>query len=155
MSNPSKNSIYYPVTSHTVVPAPTTMTGTIKTKGTNVTGVGTLFLSEVKPGDWIVHIAQDEVRKIVTRRDDLFLAIDSPFSSDMTLSTAFQVVRSRVKQMSLANSGAGDATIDGNPFMSGETVSFSKSGKNPNGSDFIDPVIVDATGTTVKVEILK
>lgn len=155
MSNPSKNSIFYQLTTHDVVPASSTKTGTIKTAGINVTGTGTLFLSEVKPYDWIVDITNDEARKVMTRRDDLFLTIDFPFTADFAAGTTLKVVRSRAKSVSIANVGGASATIDGSAFVQGETLTFTKSNKNPNGSDFIDPIFVNATGTACDIQILK
>lgn len=154
MSN-SKNSQYYLVTTHTVVPAPTTKTGTIQTVGIHVLGTGTFFLAEIKNGDWIVDITNDECRYVTTRRDDTYLAIDSPFTSDFAPGTTLQVVRSRAKEISVANEGAAAGTVDGSAFEADSILTFSKAAKNPDGNDFIDPIFVDGTGTSIAVLITK
>lgn len=154
MSN-NKNSIYYLLISSDVVPASQTKTGTIETHGINVIGTGTLFLSEVKPGDFIVDITNTEARKVTTRRDNLYLAIDSPFTSDLAAGTLLKVVRSRAKEVSIANEGAAAATVDGVPLPINSVITLPKSNKNPNGSDFIDPLFVNATGTEVYVLLTK
>lgn len=154
MSN-NKNSQFYALTIHDTVPASALKTGTIRTIGINVIGTGTLFLSEVKPFDWIVDITNDEIRKVVTRRDDTYLAIDSPFTSDIAAGHDVRVVRSRAKEISVSNEGAANGEVDNQVFLRGASLTFSKSSKTPNGSDFIDPILVDATGTTIMVSILK
>jgi len=150
-----KNSIYYSITSKVTVPATATKTGTITTKGKNVVGTGTKFNSEIKKGDWIADLVTNNELRIVTDvRDNLFLTIDSAFSADIGGAT-LTVVRSRAKQISLANAGGATATIDGTTMAVGESVTYPKSNKNPDGKDFIDPLLVNATGTTVKVQIQK
>lgn len=150
-----KNSLFYAMAAKDTVPASTTKTGTIATLGINVTGAGTAFRSELKLGDWIVDLAQDEVRKVMNIRSDTFLTIDSAFTIDLAALTALVVVRSRAKMISITNAGGADGDVDGVALVSGETVSFPKSNKNPDGKDFIDPLIVDPTGTTIKVLIQK
>ncbi len=154
MSN-SKNSEYYLITTHTVVPAPSTKTGTIQTVGINVIGTGTAFISEIKPHDWIVDITNDEARMVTSVRDNNYLAIKSSFTSDFAPGTALVVVRSRAKEISVVNEGAAAGTVDGVAFSRGSVLTFTKSNKLPNGSDFIDPIFVNGTGTTIAVSITK
>ena len=155
--SPRKNSLFYDITvSKTTVPVYTTKTGTITTSGKNVIGVGTLFVTEVRPGDWMVDINNfDELRKVVSITDDTHLVVDSPFQGDILVAAPFRTVRSRAKQISIANAGATDATVDGEPLIPGETITYPKSNKNPNGSDFIDPFIVVPSATTIHVSIQK
>lgn len=152
-----KNSIWYDIdTTKTTVPEYTTKSGTYTTSGKNVTGVGTSFKSQVRPGDWIADITNfDELRKVVSVTDDTHLTIDSPFQGDILVATTVKTIRSRAKLISITNTGGSDATIDGNPLIPGETASFPKSNKNPNGSDFIDPFIVVPGATTLHVLIQK
>jgi hypothetical protein len=150
-----KNSAYYAVTTKVTVPATSTKTGTITTAGKNVVGVGTKFTTEIKKGDWIADlVTNNELRVVTDVRDDLFLTIDSAFTADIAGAT-LTVVRSRAKQVSLANAGGAAATIDGVTFAVGESVTYPKSNKNPDGKDFIDPLLVNGTGTTIKVQIQK
>lgn len=152
-----KNSINYNITTtKTTVPAYLTKTGTIVTSGKNVVGTGTLFVSEVRPGDWIADINNfDELRKVKSITDNTHLTIDSPFAGDILAANPLRTIKSRAKLVSLSNTGGSDATVDGTPLIPGETVSFPKSNKNPNGSDFIDPFIVVPASTTVHVLIQK
>lgn len=150
-----KNSNFYLLGAKDTVPASTTETGTIDTNGINVIGTGTLFKSELKTGAWLVSLAQDEVRKIMNIRDDGFMTIDSPFTADLAALTALVVCRSRAKLVSITNVGGAPGAVDGVSIEIGETVSFPKSSKNPDGKDFIDPLIVEPSGTTIKVLILK
>jgi len=149
-----KNSGYYSLAAKSTVPASSTKTGTVSTAGKNVTGTGTLFRSELKPGDWIVDLSQDEVRKVDEIRDNTFLVLDSAFTADL-VGAALVVVRSRVKQVSIGNTGGTNGEIDGVAIIPGQTVNFQKNGKNPDGKDFIDPVIVDPASTTIIIQNLK
>lgn len=151
-----KNSVYYQIdNTKAVVPASSTKTGTIVSSDILVTGTNTLFLSEVKPGDWLADIVtNNEVRRVQKVFDNTTLSIDSAFTAAL-VGAAVVVVRSRAKQVSLGNAGGADGTLDGVVMEAGETVTYPKSNKNPDGSDFIDPIIVDATGTRVKVSITK
>ncbi len=153
----AKNSKFYQITStKTTVPALSLKTGTIATVGTQLIGSGTSFLSTIQKGDWIVDIVtNNEVRKVVAKFSDTVAQIDSPFSVDIVAGAAFNVVRSRAKHVQISNSGGASATIDGTTMVQGETITYSKAEKLPNGSDFIDPLIVDASSTTVDVSILK
>jgi len=140
----------------TTVPAYATKTGTMVTSGKNVIGTGTLFVSEVRPGDWLVDINNfDELRKVVSITSNTHMIIDSPFAGDILAANPVRTVRSRAKMISLSNTGGSDATVDGVALIPGESNSYPKSDKNPNGSDFIDPMIVVPGSTTVKVVILK
>ncbi len=153
----AKNSKFYQITStKTTVPALSLKTGTISTIGTQLIGVGTSFLSTLQKGDWIVDIVtNNEVRKVVAKFSDLVAQIDSPFSADIVAGAVFNVVRSRTKHIQISNSGSASATVDGTTMVQGETLTYGKAEKLPNGSDFIDPLIIDATSTTIDVSILK
>jgi hypothetical protein len=151
-----KNDKYYAITNTAaVVPASTTKTGTITTDGVYVNGTGTLFRSELKPGDWIVDVSQTECRKVLTIGTDLNLSIDSAFTNPI-VAGALNVVRSRARMISVSNDGGADADVDGVVMKDGAAVTFTTTSKNTYDTNyFIDPLIVDATGTVVKVGILK
>lgn len=151
-----KNSRYYNLAAKDTVPASVAKTGTIDIAAgsKNVVGTSTAFKSELKPGDWIVDLAQDECRKVMDIRDDEFLTIDSAFTGAV-VGIALVVTRSRAKQVSVANVGGANGTSDGANIVPAQTLNYGKADKNPDGKDFIDPIIVDPTGTTIQIEILK
>jgi len=62
---------------------PITMTGTITSTGTAVVGVGTLFLSECNPGEWI-KTSDGQIRQILSVADNLNLVLELAFSPDVS-----------------------------------------------------------------------
>lgn len=143
-----------PITGLTTIPAPVALTGTITSDGIVVTGSGTDFLNEVKDGDWIWDSSQEEVRQVKSMSIRLqVLYLEEAFTADIAAPIALEVIPdSDLEEISLLNSGAIDATIDGNALGAGENVSFDKKAADARGrKGFISPKVVDGTGTTVRV----
>lgn len=157
-----KNTIYkYIDNAKTTIPESITGTGTIQTIGTRVIGTGTAFKSEIQKGSWIVDLTQDEIREVDSVESDTVAYIRQAFSSDLAALTALDKISS-VDTMVVAisaqvpSSAATDAEIDGEVFPKGTSITFSKGDRDGNKSkDFIDPIILDATGTTVQILIMK
>ena len=158
----AKNDNYYLVTTKTSVPAPANGTGTIGTQGIGIVGTGTKFItnSELQKGSWIVDTAQDEVR-IVDRVDsDTVAYLREAFSSDITPGATPSIIHNtslNVKEISVGiASGGVDGEIDGVVLVAGTSVVFSKSSDSKDGfKSFVDPIIVDGTGTSILVSIIR
>lgn len=156
-----KNTEYYRITNtKTTVPAPANGTGTIDTDGKSVIGTGTLFLSEMRAGAWLVDTSQDEVRKVLQVESDTLAYLSNAFSSDIAALTTPSIIASddlNIRGLSVAIlSGLTDGEIDGVVFDNGDSVVFGKFSDNKDGfKSFVDPIIVEATGTDVKVTILR
>jgi hypothetical protein len=76
------------------------LTGTGSTNGINLTGVGTLFATEV---DFPVYLKSgSEYRRIVFVNSNTSAVIDSPFSSNMAAGSTLQVVRGDVQTGTVA-----------------------------------------------------
>lgn len=157
-----KNTIYkYLDDVKTTIPESITGTGTIETIGTRVIGTGTAFRSEIRKGSWIVDLTQDEIREVDSVESDTVAYIKQAFSADLpalTLLDKISATETSVVAISaqVPSSAAADATMDGEILPKGTSITFSKDSRDGNKSkDFIDPVIIDASGTTVQVLIMK
>ena len=156
-----KNTDYYRITNtKTTVPAPANGTGTIETVGDAVKGTGTAFLSEMRAGAWLTKVASDEVRKVLRVESDTLAYLDNGFTVDIAAASTPSIINSidmNIRGLSVAIlSGLADGEIDGTVFDNGDSVVFGKFSDNKDGfKSFVDPIIVDAVGTDVKVTILR
>lgn len=140
------------------VPQNVTKTGTIQTVGTQVVGTGTLFGTEVKVNDWIYVAAQIEIRKIIKITDATTAIIDFPFTIDLAPASALVVVPTptNIVEIAYVNTGAVSGSIDGITVAPNEYGGWGKNSRERESNrDFIDPIIVNGTGTTIKVLTLK
>jgi len=154
-----KNTVYYPITGVAdTVPASSTGTGTMAVTGKGVIGTGTAFKTELERGSWIVDFAQGEIRKVTDIDSDGLAYIDKPFSLNIAASTALTYIKHsdlNMKELSIYADST-DAVLDGETLQANVGVDLGKSGNSRQGlTSFIDPVIVDATGTVVYVLILR
>ena len=153
-----KNTKFSVITGKQTVPASTPATGTIVTSGTAVTGTGTKFLSEMMAGSWIYSASQGEVRKVVRVDSDLAAYIDKAFTTDLASAAPVIIPESdtHIVTMTLIAT-AGTPTIDGIAYGGSASTGFpvitlTKEGRSTSSTrDFIDPVIVNATGGSMTV----
>jgi hypothetical protein len=156
----NKNSIYYVSTINQTVPLSTIQTGTIETLDSAVVGTGTKFKTEMPAGSWLVDLTQNEIRKVKDVESDVLAYVDAPFTLDLAALTALNVILAKdAKCVSIAlqvPAGGAAATLDGYPFPAGTSVAFSKDSRDHSAArDLVDPVIIDASGTSVQVLIQK
>lgn len=138
------------------IPQSSSGTGTLTSVNDKrqISGSGTSFTTELTEGEWIYIKAQNAFRKVENIVSDTSLTIDEPFTVDLS-GSAFDITpRSRYKEVSLFVSGAGAADIDGASFTNNEGVTYSRANKSGYGKKEIDPVDVNAAGTTVRVTTL-
>lgn len=154
----SKNSIFYKVTSHISVPASVAGTGTFASAAgsIDVVGSGSLFKTEIKRGDWLIDIANDEVRQVENVDTNTTLTLVQGFSNAQTTTAVVSVVQSRAKKIGLIADNAA-VTIDGQTMPANIEISWDKSSEDMTSAhspnSFIDPVIVNATGHNLYVTI--
>lgn len=152
-----KNVVTSSSTGHDTFPASATKTGTISIAAgeTTVIGTGTLFTSELQNLGWICDIAHDEIRKITQIKDDTTLAIDHPFSNVITGAALKYVGPSDSVELSILFSAV-PGKIDGVTYPANVGIALSKASRDTSAQrDFVDPVIVDATGTTAYLYQIK
>lgn len=118
--------------------------------------VYTIFTKQVKVGDWIVDLSQDEVQRVEEIIDDTHMYLRDAFTSDLSGSDLeVSPCSPRPREISvLIPNGLADGEIDGVAWTAGVGFSAAKMNKDKMGvNDYINPIVVDATGTTMKVQI--
>ncbi len=118
----------------------------------------TLFMQQCQVGDFIYNATLSEVHKITYISDNLSMQIQEAFGSDLTAQSLLIVpFIPHPKEISvLIPNGNPAGTIDGVAWPAGVSWTDSKinNGMTSTGiGQFVDPIIVDATGTTMLVEI--
>jgi len=151
-----KNSIYdYFDNEIDTFPRSAVKTGTISVNAagnrTYVTGVGTLFTTELKAGGFICMLSASEIRRITSIQSNTVLTIDEPFSGAVAGAALVYTPASDYCEMSVCiptTEAAGE--IDGETLPPGIGVTWTKSSRTVSSQrDLIDPIIIDATGTIV------
>ena len=156
-----KNTDFYKVTNaKTTVPAPANGTGTIETVDNKVVGTGTSFLTGMKAGSWLVKIASDEIRKVISVKSDTEATLSEAFTIDISSGATPSIISpASLNFISISVgilSGLTDGEIDGTVFDNGTSVVFTKAGAVKTGSrNFVDPIIIDGVGTVITVVTLK
>jgi len=153
------NSIYYVQTTKQTVPASASVTGTIETIAKKVIGTGTLFTTQFQPFDWLYVAAKSEFRQVVNIVSDTEMTLDAAFTTDVAATgTPLIVKRFQATKIEVLNVGAGTATIDGqNVITTQKAVTFEKQpwGSSRSLTDFVDPILVDATASNCAITIQK
>lgn len=148
-----KNDGFVRMITHDTFPLSATKTGTITVPNTSdrVIGTSTKFKSELQVGGWICDIANDEIRKITAILTDTNLTIDKPFSNNLSGATLKYVEPSIYTEISIIfNSVAGK--IDGVACPPSIGFAYGKTGRDQSAQrDFVDPLIIDATGTSANI----
>lgn len=143
------------------VPLSTEGTGTISTEGDAVIGVGTLFTTELPKGSWVIDYANNELRQVVRVDSDTRAYLAEPFTSDLAVSSVLDKIHAKdcnavSISVQVLSSAATNISIDGETFPKGASITFSKDSRDRSDKrDLVDPIIVDATGSTAMVLIME
>jgi len=142
-----------PITTLTPFPLPETKTGLIDSSLTVVKGTGTDFTEEdIRKGDFLWNQVQGELRKIVGKSySSEILNIDSPFTTDLAGEPLVIVKANQIKSVSLSNIGGAAGTVDGEVIAILQTLSFGRNESGTGGDEYIDPVIINGTGTSIQI----
>jgi hypothetical protein len=132
-------------------------TGTIVTFGQAIVGTGTSFKTQMLAGSFLVAIAQNECRRVVRVDSDTLAFLEKPFSYNLAVGAAPQIIKKHKaspREISIKiDSADADGQLDGESFSGILTISKSSSDRTSQW-DNIDPIVVNALGTSVKVAIL-
>lgn len=155
-----KNSKIESTTTKRTVPSSLAGTGTFATSGTTITGSGTSFTTELKPGAWIPSLTQNELRQVASIKNDTTAYLINGFSVDIAAGTALTYISKEDAEVSeisiLIPAGNAAGVVDGVAFPAGIPLTFSKADKDRTGKgDFVDPIIVDGSSTTMLISTLK
>lgn len=148
---------YYITNTKVSIPANESGTGTIVTFGQAIVGTGTLFLTEMIAGSYLVAIAQNECRRVIRVDSNTIAFLEKPFSYNLAVGAAPQIIKkfkASPKEISIKiDSADADGQLDGVAFSGILTLSKSST-DGSSGRDVVDPVVVNALGTTMDVSIL-
>lgn len=145
------------VTSKRSYPAAVTLTGTISSTGTVVTGVGTLFLSEitstVNPGilkyKYIYNSVTNEIREIASVQTDTTLTLVSAFAAPLSgVALTCPSNKFNYKEISVICAGASGvaATVGNAPVTLMQTSVFTF-----RWIGGVAPIAVDGTGSPLQI----
>ena len=149
-----KNHSKYILTTLDTIPSSVAKTGTLISEGKFVTGTGTKFKSEVLVGDWVFDEAQGEMSRIITIMDDEKMYIEDAFTVDLAGIPFISTAQSRMRELSIANRGGSNTTVDGEVFASLEVSTFGEEMMYKGAQrDFVDPVVVDGATSNITVQI--
>ena len=152
-----KQNIYQIVTDKRSVPFNSAGTGTIQTFGKAVVGTGTKFTTEMPVGSWLIKLDTWEKAKVVRVDSDTQAYLELAFSVDIAFLNIPQIVsasKAKAKSISLKiDSTNPDGLLDNVAFNG--IVTIDKVGNEGTyNKDLIQPVLIDATGTFIKVDVL-
>ena len=152
MSNFSSN-IYAKITNKRSLPYSAAGTGTIVTDGIAVVGTGTLFTSEMPVGSILVDLTQTEWRRVVRVMSDTLAYVSAPFSLNIT-TVAPNIIHNKTSKCKMISlSTAANCLLNGVAFTG--VIQFNKLGTDRTAKiNMVDPVIVDAQGNDMYIEIV-
>lgn len=152
------NTNFYVQTTKDTVPASASVTGTIETVGTKVIGTGTLFTTEFQIYDCLYVAAKSEYRIVMNIVSDTEMTLDAAFTSDVAGGGTPKLInRFKATKIEVENVGLGTATIDGQNLASGTKACFEKQpyGASRAITDFISPIVLDASSSDCQVTIVR
>jgi len=109
------------------IPLAETLTGTISTdnagtsEGLIVVGTGTIFLTELMPGDFL-YDGDAAIRKIRYIFSDTMLELEEKFPADASADPLLRPKNMFYKQIAARSSGTVDAELQESPFELGQTI---------------------------------
>ena len=146
----------YNVSSKDTIPASITLTGTYSSVGTVVTGVGTLFKTEILDTKvqqpklrchWLFDPATVTVREISHVLSDTSLILKQAFPSNVAGGTSVKCPDPTIDYLEISViSPIAGGIINGSSVLAGSTITWA----NDNG---INPVAIDGTTSNMQIEI--
>lgn len=133
-----------------IPPEDGTLSGTYSSAGQLVTCPDSSYLDALNENTWIYEEASEELRKVIgiNRHSNVnTFFIDAPFTIDLAAAT-LKHVESKYRQLSVANTGAADGTVDLIPIKPTVVENFNQ-GDFPQKYPTADPIAINGTGTTL------
>jgi len=126
-----------------------TWQGYATTTGTSVTGVGTIFTTQARSGDFIEIAGQ--ARVVQTVNNDLSLTVTTPFSATVALPSAIKVINTNTSISNAANTGLTGTAVTQIRNNTSGTVAVT------NGSSIVTGVgtyfLSDGTNSVATVQV--
>ena len=141
------------VTDKRSIPFSSQGTGTASTRGIAITGLGTLFMTEMRAGSYLVNLDTNEANKVYRVDSDTVAFLEKPFLADITAATPKIIKAEQVKMKKVKLVTASANFIDGKAYTG--TFEIDKLGDNRSGRpNLIEPIILDSTAGATIVEIV-
>ena len=160
MATNFKNTFYDYISGAQTVPVSANATGTISTHGTAVIGTSTLFKTDMPAGSWLTSISANEIRKVVSIESDTVAYLSEAFTVDLSAVAPNVIHKSELNivaiSISVPAAAANTCLVDGKTFPKGASLTFSKDGRSTSGvRDFVDPLVVSASASTMLISICR
>ena len=141
------------------IPRSTAKIGVIDSLGNSISGTGTNFQDELNIGDFILSLAQEEVRRVVNIDPNTqYAQIDRAFTVPLAALALITVGvdEAAMRELSILNQGAADGEVDGHVFTVNQADTWNANDAQARGQHgFIEPKVVDATATVIGYSILR
>ena len=141
-------------------------TGTIETNKLKVLGSGTAFKTQLRAGAFIVNFTTNEIIRVVEVISDTVAVLEKQFSSEIAAASAMNYIPAYkgncreiaciipVYQEDNSTENAWSTNVNGAKLAPGVGKNFTKTNRDRSSQmDMVYPIIVDATGTQVSVDI--
>ena len=138
-------------------PLSSALTGTfnITSGSTQGNATGGALLSEAKVGGWLYDKTNSEIRRITSISDNNTFTIDHAFSNAQVGTTLYFTPDESLVEISIAFVPS-NGIVNNKALVANLGFSWGKSSRSTSGDrDFVDPIIVDATGTVAYIQALK
>ena len=145
--------IYKVINDKRSIPFNSSGTGTLSTAETVVTGIGTLFTTEMPVGSYLVDLTNDEVRRVIRVDSNTKAFLEKSFTNEFSAATPEIIGAWQAKAKEISIETSGSCELNGEAFTG--ILTFPKGGSGRSARpDLVSPIIVDATGTTMNIMIL-
>lgn len=151
------NNNYTVISDKRSIPFNSPLTGTISTIGNVVIGVGTKFRTELPVGSWLLDLPNWELRKVMRVDDDFRVDLDHAFTADMAALTVGQAIHYDIAnaiEISIEVIASNPPAVLNNASFSGILTLSKASSTRSGNNDRVDPILVDASATEMKVEVI-
>lgn len=142
----------------TIFPLASYQSGTINTNGVYVYGTNTLFFKEMQVGSYLVDLAHNEFRKVISVESNTQAIIERPFSTEFVGATPNVISSALAFPVAINVIGVSgtnriiDVNGERQNIPNGILIPFDKSSRSTsNQRDCIAPIFVEAADALVTI----
>jgi hypothetical protein len=123
------------------------LTGTLTSRGKTIDGTGTLFLSELSAGDYLLNPTTDQLQIIERIESNILLTVKTAFTTPLSGDTCQRIKNNSIKSIQVVFTGATLGTIRGASQATGGSWAPLVRWKIERGSG-IDPQLITPGGSS-------
>lgn len=148
-----KQDNYYLITDKQSIPSNVAGTGTISTHGLAIVGTGTAFQTELLAGSYLVVESAWEIRRVVRVDSDTLAFLEVAFTTDIVATAPSIISKAKANPVEIDLKTSDVILLDNSSFTG--ILNISKSSRDRSSRrDLLEPVMVDATGGSLAVNVL-